>query len=176
MMGLIYLMRNKERALITLMMVGFFAIMITVMVVGSQLAEEYRFNNYVNDYTCDELGIKISDTESSLMKKAHYEKCMQEELPTPLDYTGERYYPTRVEIQQYLLTQSCEELGVLILKNGFEYAKATELYNVKCGTPLEHLELPEIVLDVTKEKTITTEETWIKSDESNYGKQYGDEK
>lgn len=155
-------------------------IIFTVFIIGMISLSDWKHNEnvqaYINENTCDELFILLADWNYGVIQEASYLKCMQDIFPNTenKEWTTGYYYPNAIDMQEYFLDQSCVELGVHILKKHFDYKKATELYNVKCSTPIEHLDLPEIIIERTEKESTETEETWIKSNESNYGKQYED--
>lgn len=78
--------------------------------------------------------------------------------------------PTDLQAKQYFVKMECPDLAVHILKEHFYLDQAKEVYDVKCNTPLESIELPELTFDFTDPDR--TPETPKKSDESGYGSQY----
>lgn len=107
--------------------------------------------------TCDELYLESAYE----YRVAAYKQCVKPIFPDGYD---------DVDLIEYFGSMECKELGIHIIKKHFEHEEALDIYHVKC--PGEPLNFDDIIFE--KSKPDVTPENWIKSDESNYGKQYKD--
>lgn len=101
-----------------------------------------------------------SDTDRGWAER-YYDKCMQDDFPNG--------YPNDLELTKYFSNMKCEDLAVHVIKQKFEYPMASNIRTIKCNTPLDRVELPDIVFEQIND---IEEIEPIKSNYSNYGSQY----
>jgi hypothetical protein len=141
---------NDDDKIVTIF-IGIMVLLIFLVAIVSGITTENEIQNYMDNYTCDELFLKETNFK---LEMALYSKCIKPIFPNG--------YPEQNELIQYFGKMECNDLVKHIEKRYFDYELAHGIYNIKCPNPI----------DGTKLKIIKSPETWTKSDESSYGLQY----